>query len=99
MEYEGKLYFTTGNQKPVCRQIKENPNVEISGMLPGDKWIRVEGRAVFDGNLSAKKNAFTLYPNFKQIYETPENPSFEVFYLDNPSAVLYSMNAAPEKIL
>ncbi|MDR1508735.1 MAG: pyridoxamine 5'-phosphate oxidase family protein [Synergistaceae bacterium] len=99
MEFGGKLYFTTGNQKPVYRQLKKNPNAEICGMLPGDRWIRLEGRAVFDGNLSAKKSAFEAYPNFKHLYQTPENPTFEVFYLENPSATMYSMTAAPEKIL
>ncbi|MDR2779893.1 MAG: pyridoxamine 5'-phosphate oxidase family protein [Synergistaceae bacterium] len=99
MEFGGKLYFTTGNKKPVYRQLKENPNVEICGMLPDNKWIRLEGRAVFDGNLPAKKHAFELFPDFKHLYETPENPEFEVFYLASPSATLYSMTAAPEKIL
>ncbi|MDR1136864.1 MAG: pyridoxamine 5'-phosphate oxidase family protein [Synergistaceae bacterium] len=99
MEFEEKLYFTTGNQKPVYRQLKKNPHAEICGTLPDRKWIRIEGRAVFDGSMPAKKNAFKLYPNFKNLYETPENPAFEVFYLENASAVLYSMETAPEKIL
>jgi uncharacterized pyridoxamine 5'-phosphate oxidase family protein len=99
MDFGGKLYFTTGNKKPVYRQLKEKPNAEICGMLPDNRWIRLEGRAVFDGDLSAKKRAFELYPDFKNLYQTPENPDFEVFYLENPSAAVYSMTAAPEKIL
>jgi uncharacterized pyridoxamine 5'-phosphate oxidase family protein len=99
MEFEGKLYFTTGNRKPVYRQLKENPNAEICGMLPDNRWVRLEGRAVFDGSTPAKKKAFELFPDFKHLYNTPENPEFEVFYLENPSATLYSMTAAPEKIL
>ena len=99
MEFGEKLYFTTGNKKPVYRQLKENPNTEMCGMLPDGRWIRLEGRAVFDGDLSAKKHAFELYPNFEHLYKTPENPEFEVFYLENPSAVIYSMTSAPEKIL
>jgi uncharacterized pyridoxamine 5'-phosphate oxidase family protein len=99
MEFDGKLYFTTGNKKPVYRQLKANPNAEMCGMLPGNRWIRLEGRAVFDGSLPAKKKAFELFPDFKNLYGKPEDPAFEVFYLENPSAVLYSMSAAPEKIL
>ena len=99
MEFGGKLYFTTGNKKPVYRQLKENPNTEMSGVLPDGRWIRLEGRAVFDKDLSAKKHAFELYPDFKHLYQTPENPEFEVFYLEKPSAAIYSITSAPEKIL
>jgi len=99
MEFDGHLYFTTGNQKPVYRQLKKNPDVEMCAMLPDNRWVRLTGRAVFDGSLSAKKRAFELFPDFGHIYQTPENPVFEVFYLENPSATISSMTAAPEKIL
>jgi uncharacterized pyridoxamine 5'-phosphate oxidase family protein len=99
MDFEGKIYFTTSNAKDVYKQIKKNPNVEFSAMLPSGEWIRVQGKAVFDGNAAAKKKAFEIFDGFKNIYQSPENPSFEVFYLEKPSATLYSMTAAPEKIL
>jgi uncharacterized pyridoxamine 5'-phosphate oxidase family protein len=99
MEFDGRMYFTTGNAKPVYRQLKKNPDTEMCAMLPDDKWLRLEGRAVFDGSLPAKQRAFELFPGFKDLYEKPQNPSFEVFYLENPSATLYSMTEPPEKIL
>jgi uncharacterized pyridoxamine 5'-phosphate oxidase family protein len=99
MDFEGKIYFTTGNQKNFFKQIKKNPNVEMTGMLPDGRWIRVEGKAVVDGSLAAKKNAFVVYDGFKNIYKSPDNPTFEVFYLDSPSATLYSMSGEQEKVL
>ncbi|MDR3077058.1 MAG: pyridoxamine 5'-phosphate oxidase family protein [Synergistaceae bacterium] len=101
MEFEGRLYFTTANTKPVYQQLKKNPHTEMSAMLSGssDKWIRLEGHAVFDGNMAAKRQAFEIFAGFKTIYQSPENPAFEVFFLENPSATVYSMTAAPEKIL
>jgi uncharacterized pyridoxamine 5'-phosphate oxidase family protein len=99
MEFEDKLYFTTNNQKNFYHQLKKNPNVEISAMLSEDRWIRLSGEAVFDGSSTAKKRAFDLYENFKAMYQSPDNPIFEVFYLENPSATLYSFTAEPEKIL
>jgi uncharacterized pyridoxamine 5'-phosphate oxidase family protein len=33
------------------------------------------------------------------MYQSPENPIFEVFYLKNPSATLYSMTEDARKIL
>jgi uncharacterized pyridoxamine 5'-phosphate oxidase family protein len=99
MEFEGKIYFTTGNAKPVYHQLKKNPDTEMCASLPDNRWVRLEGHAVFDGNMAAKRRAFEVFPDFKHRYETPENPAFEVFYLENPSATLYSMTSAPEKIL
>ena len=37
--FEGKLYIQTGKSKPVSAQMKQNANIEISGMAEG-KWIR-----------------------------------------------------------
>jgi uncharacterized pyridoxamine 5'-phosphate oxidase family protein len=99
MEFEGKLYFTTNNQKDFYKQLQKNPHTEISAMPEEGKWIRLEGRAVFDGNLAAKKRAFETFPRFKDMYDSPENPIFEVLYLEAPAAVLYSMTGAPEKLL
>jgi uncharacterized pyridoxamine 5'-phosphate oxidase family protein len=98
MFFEGKLYFTTNNRKKFYGQLQKNPNVEISAMVGDDRWIRLEGKTVFDGNLAAKKRAFEVFPNFLQMYQSPENPIFEVFYLENPSATLYSMTES-KKIL
>ncbi|MDR3280916.1 MAG: pyridoxamine 5'-phosphate oxidase family protein [Synergistaceae bacterium] len=99
MEFEGRLYFTTGNKKPVYSQLKKYPHTEMSAMLPDNKWIRLEGKAVFDGSMPAKRKAFEVLPDFKHIYQSPENPDFEVFYLEAPSASICSMTEPPRKIL
>lgn len=98
MDFEGKLYFCTNNQKKVYKQLNANPNLEISAMVEGGKWIRLNGKAVFDGNLAAKKKTFEIMPSLANIYQTPENPIFEVFYLKDPKATVYSMTAQPEEI-
>jgi uncharacterized pyridoxamine 5'-phosphate oxidase family protein len=99
MLFEDKLYFTTTNQKNFYRQLQKNPNVEFSAMIDEDRWLRLEGKAVFNGNMAAKKRAFELYPDFRHMYQTPENPVFEVFYLTEPSATLYSTTEEAKKIL
>jgi uncharacterized pyridoxamine 5'-phosphate oxidase family protein len=99
MLFEDKLYFTTSNRKDFYYQLQKNPYVEISAMIDEHRWMRLEGKAVFDGNLEAKKQAFEMYPDFQRMYQFPENPNFEVFYLDEPSAILYSITEAPKKIL
>ena len=98
MDFDGKVYFTTGNMKDFYAQAKKNPKVEMSAMLPDGRWIRVNGVAVFDGNSAAKERAFELFDGFKNIYQSPDNPTFEVFYLDNLSATVYALNGEKEKI-
>lgn len=99
MDFEGKIYLTTGNQKNFYRQTKADPNVEISAMLTDGRWIRLNGRAVYDGNMAAKRKAFEIYPDFKNLYQSPENPTFEVFYLEDPHATLYAFGKEPETLL
>ncbi|EMJ9579693.1 pyridoxamine 5'-phosphate oxidase, partial [Campylobacter jejuni] len=48
--------------------------------------------AVFEPNLEVKKMMFKKYPYLVNLYETPQNPKFEVFYLDHLSARMQFMN-------
>lgn len=99
MDFEDKIYFTTGNKKDFYKQLQKNPNVEISTMLADGSWIRLAGKAVFDASPAAKKKAFEIYPGFNELYQSSENPTFEVFYLENPTATVYAFGKEPEKIL
>lgn len=92
---EGKIYFATGNKKDVYRQMIANPFVEICTMGPDNQWIRISGKAVFENNMEVKKAAFSDLPHLKEIYRSPENPEFEVFYLTGAEAAIYSMTAPP----
>ena len=44
--FDGKLYIQTGKRKPVADQLKANGKIEISGMTPDGKWIRLSAEAV-----------------------------------------------------
>ena len=44
-EKDGKLWFNTGNQKDVYKDMQENPYVEICISSPSYEWIRVSGKA------------------------------------------------------
>lgn len=90
-ELDGKLYFGTANVKPVFRQLQACPSVEISATSPQMEWIRLSGKAVFDGNQAAKKKAFEVLPSLADLYMGgPDDPAFEVFYLDEAKVVFYS---------
>lgn len=92
MSFKERLYFCTGNQKDIYKQLKANPSLEICTMISKDKWVRISGKAVFDQSMEAKRQAFTVAPSLTDIYGTPENPIFEVFYLTDIAAIVYSVD-------
>ncbi len=97
LEQDGRLYFVTGNGKAVYRQLQANPRLEISAVSPsGHEWLRLTGKAVFEQNAEVKKAAFTVMPALADIYGTPDNPSFEVFYLMQGEATFCSFVNPPE---
>lgn len=98
MEYENKLYFSTSNQKEVCKQLAANPYFEICCLCNGDQWMRLQGKAVFDPNLNAKIRAFEVMPSLAHIYKAPDNPFFEVFYVAEGQATFYSFHEEPRTV-
>ena len=98
MEHEGKIYFCTSNEKNVYKQLATNPNFEICTMSDKGQWIRLQGKAVFDKSLEAKAKVFEVMPSLLKMYKTPENPIFEVFYVAEGIATLYSFSDAPRII-
>lgn len=93
-EKGGKLWFNTGNQKDVYKDMQENPNIEICISSPEYQWIRISGKAVFVDDRAIKEAALEN-PIVKGNYQTPENPVFEVFYLENAHAVLADFSGNP----
>lgn len=86
--FEGKLYIQTGKSKAVSRQMKENPKIEICGMLDG-RWIRISAEAVLDERIEAQKHMLDLYPSLQRMYQ-PGDGNTEVFYLKNGVAQICS---------
>ena len=74
--------------------MQANPEVEVSVSSPEYAWIRLHGRAVFENNMEIKKGALEN-PIVKSQYETPENPIFEVFYLENAHGLIADFSGNP----
>lgn len=82
LEKDEKLYFCTNNQKEVYKDMKENPYIEICTSAKDFTWIRISGKAVFTNDLKIKEECVNI-PMIKNIYQSAENPIFEVFYLED----------------
>jgi len=95
-EFDGKLYFITSNQKPVYKQMAQNPKVEISSTL-GDEWLRLTGKAVFDARTETKLAMLEANPMLKEMYDANDQ-IMEVFYLKDAVANILSFTGKNEKI-
>ena len=97
IEHDGKLWFGTANTKAVYRQLQGNPFVEISTTSPSMEWIRLSGKAVFENNGEVKRKAFELLPMLSNIYQGPDDPVFEVFYLADAAVTFQSLGNYGQK--
>lgn len=97
-ESENKVYFATSNKKPVYAQIQRNSNVSFCTYTENyDPVLSVNGKAIFVNDPVLKERAFEADPSMADIYQTPKNPEFEVFYLTVEEIEAFSFEAGPIK--
>jgi uncharacterized pyridoxamine 5'-phosphate oxidase family protein len=86
-----KVYFCTSNEKAVYRQLQANPYVSFC-VHPANfsPVLSVNGKAVFTKDMALKTRGLDENPMIKGIYGGPENPIFELFYIDAEEAVTFS---------
>lgn len=92
-----KVYFCTSNEKPVYKQIKANPQVSFC-TYPQNyaPVVSINGEAVFVNDLDLKTRALDENPGIKGIYHAPENPVFELFYIDVREVETFSFADGPK---
>lgn len=95
LEEGGRLYFSTNNTKDVYKQLKANPWCEFSSCSPNFAWIRLSGEARFSDDLDIKEKILAASPLVKSIYQTADNPIFEIFYIEHGNAILADFSGQP----
>ena len=98
-EENGRFFFCTSSTKEVYRQLTECPSIEFTKAGDDMRWLRISGAIKFDDDIRHKEKCFELYSMLKDIYQTPDNPEFKVFYLEHGKASIDSMTADPRKTL
>lgn len=96
-EEEGKLYFCTNNTKEVYKQLKTTPCVEFSTTSKNFVWARIRGEIKFTDELAVKEKVLEAQGMVKSIYQTADNPIFEVFYIEHGTAILADFSGQPPK--
>lgn len=97
LEEGGKLYFCTNNMKDVVKQLKANPYIEFSSATSNFAWIRLRGEVKFSNDLAIKTKILDASGLVKSIYQTADNPIFEIFYIERGYAVIADFSGQPPK--
>lgn len=94
--FDNKLYIQTGKVKDVSKQMMKNPNIEICA-FSGEKWIRVEAKAIEDDRLEAKQAMLDAYPQLAAMYSAADDNT-QVLYLKDATATFASFGGDPKVV-
>jgi uncharacterized pyridoxamine 5'-phosphate oxidase family protein len=93
-----KVYFCTSSEKPVYSQLQANPQVSFC-TYPKDynPVVSINGKAVFVEDITLKTHIIEEKPGIKDIFKTPDNPTFKIFYVDTEEVKTFSFTEGPKK--
>ncbi|MGR6342037.1 hypothetical protein ACU5CE_30230 [Priestia megaterium] len=92
-----KYYLCTANTKEVYKQLQASPFIEFSLSTSDNIILRVSGKIKFDNNANIKQKIIDTNDLVKSIYNTGDNPVFEVFYIEEgEGSVTYLDSRTPE---
>ncbi len=98
MEYEGRLYLSSGKHKSFFSQVCHNCKVELCALKPNKEWMRVSGVTVVDDRPEVKERALEHSPNLKRLYGSAENPNLTLIYLKDMKANICSHTTQPRPV-
>lgn len=86
-EENNKPYFCTSNKKPMYKELEKNPNCEITTATAEFVWIRISGKVEFTSNLELKQKVIESNELVKTLYQSGDNPEFEVFTISGDATI------------
>ena len=86
-EENNKPYFCTSNKKPIYKELEKNPNCEITTATAEFSWIRISGKVEFTSNLELKQKVIESNELVKTLYQSGDNPEFEVFTISGDATI------------
>ncbi len=90
MDYNGKLAFCTSNQKPMYKQLKSNPKVEICAFDGAGNTLRICGKIAFVTSEESQQKALDVMPQLGGMYKVNDG-MFEIFTIEKGKAVCGDM--------
>lgn len=95
MNKNGKLWFCTSSQKNVYQQLQDCPKVEFTTSTEEFTTLRISGEVTFSDDCEVKKEIITKNELVKNIYKSPDNPIFKVFFIEHGEASIADFSGKP----
>lgn len=95
----GKLFFCTANTKDVYRHLAANPWIEFAATSPEYQFMRVSGEVKFSNDKAMKKRVLDTFEMIRGIYQTPENPVFEIFFIEHGAVKIADLSGKPARFV
>lgn len=96
-EENDKPYFCTSNKKPMYKELCTNSNFEMTSATPEFCWLRIAGKIEFVDDVTIKQKVIDSNDLVKSLYESGENPEFEVFTISEGKATIADFSGEPPK--
>lgn len=95
MEYNDKLYLSTGTMKAVYQQLTNNGNICIVALKPGTRdWIRVKGKAVECKDLTIKQKMLDTCSILTKRFPSADCNVFALFEVEIIESFINNDNGA-----
>jgi len=82
---DGKIYFGVGDHKDVCKQMQENPNVEIVALVETD-FLRYYGKVVFEETYDMAEAIIAGNEFLQGLYNDETGFKMAIFHLEEATA-------------
>jgi uncharacterized pyridoxamine 5'-phosphate oxidase family protein len=92
-----KVYFCTGAQKDVFKQLVSNPKVSYCVENKISPVISVNGDVSIIEEMKYKERAFEILPMLKNLYQEPTNPNFKIFCINIKQVKTFSYEEGPKE--
>ncbi|MBU3177551.1 pyridoxamine 5'-phosphate oxidase family protein [Clostridium estertheticum] len=92
-----KVYFCTGSQKDVFKQLVSNPKASYCVENKFSPVMSVNGDVSIIEEMEYKERAFQILPMLKNLYQEPTNPNFKVFCINIKQVKTFSYAEGPKE--
>lgn len=79
------------------KELEANPNFELTAANSEFVWLRISGKVEFVDDLDLKQKVLDSNELVKGLYQTNDNPTFEVFTIAEGKATIADFSGEPPK--
>lgn len=79
------------------KEMQKNSNIEITTVTQDYAWLRISAQVEFTDDIELKQKVSDANDLVKVLYQSGDNPEFEVFTLKNAKAVIADFSGNPPK--